>query len=238
VLGTRRQIRLVLLRPRIAENLGAAARAMKNFGFVDWAWVGCEIEDFAPARRMAVHAEELLDSARRFASLAEAVADCHWVVGTTSRRLEGHRRLPISVLGSEMAERAEQGPVALVFGDERSGLTNQELERCHDISFIETDDAQPSVNLAQSVLLYAYEIQRAVRGRSDHKSAALPIAANDAELVHLRGALNDALEAGGFFSDERRGVPRELLASLTRSRLTRHEAQLWMAALKHLGRGK
>ena len=154
-------IRFVLMRPRNAENLGAAARALKNCGLSEWTWVRPEAEDLGPARRLAVHAEEVLDGARRADTLEEAVADCVWVVGTSSRKVEGKRRLSPRAVGEELVARAAQGPVAVVFGDERSGLTNAEVERCHDLSAVPTDPSQPSINLAQAVLLYAYEVRMA-----------------------------------------------------------------------------
>src|SRR5690242_5344075 len=98
--------RLVLLRPRNPENLGAVARAMKNFGLADWAVVELGTHDFASARRVAVHAEDVLDRPRLVRTLDEAVADCAWVVGTSSRRVRGARRLPPDEVAREAWERA------------------------------------------------------------------------------------------------------------------------------------
>jgi TrmH family RNA methyltransferase len=226
-------VRFVLMRPRNAENLGAAARALKNCGLSDWVWVTPEVEDFTPARRLAVHAEDVLDAARRADTLEEAVADCVWVVGTSSRKVEGKRRLPPRAVGEELVTRASQGPVALVFGDERSGLTNAEVERCHDLSAVPTAPEQPSINLAQAVLLYAYEVRVKMLDASAPPPAPLPVAATDAELAQVESALDTMLSAGGFLVDEvpgRTGL-RDLFAPLRRSRLTRKEARLWLAAL-------
>jgi TrmH family RNA methyltransferase len=232
-------IRLVLLRPRNAENLGAAARAMKNCGLSEWTWVRPEAEDLAPARRLAVHAEEVLDASGRADTLDEAVADCVWVVGTSSRKVEGKRRLSPRAVAEEMVQRAAQGPVALVFGDERSGLTNAEVERCHDLSAVPTAPEQPSINLAQAVLLYAYELRMATLAAEPHVPPPLPVAATDTELARVESALEDALVSGGFLVDEhsrgRTGL-RDLFAPLRRSRLTRKEAKLWLAALHTLAK--
>ncbi|HZI13207.1 MAG TPA: TrmH family RNA methyltransferase [Myxococcus sp.] len=226
-------VRFVLMRPRNAENLGAAARALKNCGLSDWVWVTPEVEDLGPARRLAVHAEDVLDGARRAATLEEAVADCVWVVGTSSRKVEGKRRLPPRAVGEELVARATQGSVALVFGDERSGLTNAEVERCHDLSAVPTAPEQPSINLAQAVLLYAYEVRVAHLEASAPPAGPLPVAATDAELAQVEATLETLLAAGGFLVDEQPGrtALRDLFAPLRRSRLTRKEARLWLAAL-------
>jgi len=231
-------IRLVLLRPRNAENLGAAARAMKNCGLSEWTWVHPEAEDLAPARRLAVHAEDVLESAGRADSLDAAVADCVWVVGTSSRKVEGKRRLSPRAVAEELVQRAAQGPVALVFGDERSGLTNAEVERCHDLSAVPTAPEQPSINLAQAVLLYSYELRIASLASEPHTLPPLPVAATDSELSLVESALEQALVTGGFLVDEHQGRTglRDLFAPLRRSRLTRKEAKLWLAALHTLAK--
>ncbi|ABF92230.1 MULTISPECIES: RNA methyltransferase [Myxococcus] len=229
-------VRFVLMRPRNAENLGAAARALKNCGLSDWVWVRPEVEDLEPARRLAVHAGDVLDAARRADTLEEAVADCVWVVGTSSRKVEGKRRLPPRAVGEELVARAPQGPVALVFGDERSGLTNAEVERVHDLSAVPTAPEQPSINLAQAVLLYAYEVRVAMLEAAATPPGPLPAAATDAELAQVESTLESVLTTGGFLVDAQPGrtAVRDLFAPLRRSRLTRKEARLWLAALHSL----
>src|SRR5512133_1349278 len=153
--------RIVLVRPRNPENLGAVARVMRNFGLEDWAIAALGTHDFAAARRVAVHAEDLLDRPRVVRTLDEAIADCAWVVATSSRRVRGKRRLAPDEVAREAIARAAEGTTAIVFGDERSGLTNEEVDRCHDLSAIPAAAAQPSLNLAQAVLVYAWELRRA-----------------------------------------------------------------------------
>ncbi len=223
-------VRLVLLRPRNPENLGAVARVMKNFALPDWAIVDPRTHDFHAARRVAVHAEDLLDRPRLVDTLDEAVADCVWVVGTSSRKVEGKRRLQPREVAQEARAREAAGPVALVFGDERSGLTNEEIDRCHDLSVVPTDPAQPSINLAQAVLVYAYELGQA--RQPDTAGAPLPQAATDRELEVVEEALREGLRASGFLRGPERHVVKDLLTTLRRARLTRAEARLWIAALK------
>jgi tRNA/rRNA methyltransferase len=226
-------VRVVLLRPRNPENLGAVARAMKNFGLSDWAIVALGTHDFAAARRVAVHAEELLDRPRLCATLDEAVADCAWVVGTSSRSVPRKRRLPPEAVAAEALAGAARGRTALVFGDERSGLSNAEVDRCHALSAIPTDPAQPSLNLAQAVLLYAHELRRAA---APARTPAAAPGATDAALRALEEALRDALRARGFLAGPERHAVRDLHATLVRSQLSPREAQLWIAALRTMGR--
>jgi tRNA/rRNA methyltransferase len=229
-------VRIVLLRPRNPENLGAIARAMKNFGLADWAIVDPRTLDFAAARRVAVHSEELLDRPRLVASLEEAVADCAWVVGTSSRTVRGKRRLSPEQVAAEAQQRAP-ATTALVFGDERSGLTNDEIDRCHDLSAIPTLPEQPSVNLAQSVLLYAYEARRAALAAEGRPPPPGPVPATDAELDRVEQALRELLRKGGFLTSEgERHAVLDLFAALRRARLSAREARLWLAALKSVAK--
>jgi tRNA/rRNA methyltransferase len=228
-------VRLVLLRPRNPENLGAVARVMKNFGLGDWAIAALGTHDFAAARRVAVHAEELLDRPRVVGTLDDAVADCAWVVGTSSRRVRGKRRLSPADVAREALERAAEGRVALVFGDERSGLTNEEVDRCHDLSSIPSAEAQPSLNLAQAVAVYAWELREAALASSP-RAAASPSGATDAELSRVEEALRDALRGAGFLAGPERHAVRDLHGTLRRARLSTREARLWLAALRTLAR--
>jgi tRNA/rRNA methyltransferase len=154
-------IRIVLVRPKGAANVGAAARAMKNMGLADLALV-------RPARGwrrgavMAVHARDLLDRARVADSIADAVADCHLVVGTTCRggpyraQAESPETLAPVILG-----RAAAGRVAILFGPEDHGLANEDLKPCQRLLTIDTSDEYSSLNLAQAVLLCCHELRRA-----------------------------------------------------------------------------
>jgi tRNA/rRNA methyltransferase len=207
---------------------------MKNFGLDDWAIAALGTHDFDAARRVAVHAEDLLERPRVVRTLAEAVADCAWVVGTSSRRVRGKRRLSPEEVAREALARAAEGCTALVFGDERSGLTKDEIDRCHDLSAIPTDDAQPSMNLAQAVVVYAWELRRAALAAPPPRAS--PAAATDAELVGIEDALRAALREAGFLAGPERHALRDLVATLRRARLTRREARLWLAALRTLGR--
>jgi len=223
--------RLVLLRPRNADNLGAVARAMKNFGLSDWVVVSPNprLLEAPGLHRLAVKSDDVVSSVRRVDSLAEAVADCAWIVGATGRLAPGRRRLTPRELASEASSLGEAS-WALVFGDERHGLVNEDLGQCHALSFIPSSEAQPSLNLAQAVVVYAYELASASRS----VNAPGPTLADDAQLRQVRTSMELGLVVSGFLrteSDDRHAVA-DLMASLHRARLTKAEATLWTAAFR------
>lgn len=209
---------------------------MKNFGLSDWVIAALGTHDFASARRVAVRAEDLLDRPRLVRTLDEAVADCAWVVGTTSRRVRGRRRLAPDEVAREALARAGRGRTAIVFGDERGGLTREEVLRCHDLSAIPSGEAQPSLNLAQSVVVYAYEVRRAALAAGSRPVARAEADAADGETIRVEQALREALRAAGFLAGPERHAVRDLLATIRRGRLSRREVGLWLAALHTLGR--
>ena len=229
------QIRLVLLRPRNPENLGAIARAMKNFGLATWTLVDPRTLDFHAARRVAVHSEEILDRPQVEPSLEAAVSRCAWVVGTSSRQVSGLPVLEPRALAVAMAERAAAGQaVALVFGDERSGLSNEELGQCHARSRIPALAAQPSLNLAQAVTLYAYELSQAC---AQVRPADPRPAATVAELGALGQKLGAALADAAFLDPANpRHALDDLMRAFERAQLSPREWRLWMAAASALGK--
>jgi tRNA/rRNA methyltransferase len=228
-------VRIVLVAPRMPENLGAVARAMKNFGADDWALVASGTHDFARARRVAVRAEELLDRPRLCATLPDAVADCAWVVGTSPRCVRGRPRLAPAEVAREAWSRAP-ARTALVFGEERSGLGNADVLRCHALSAIPTDPEQPSLNLAQAVLVYLFALREAALAVGPPRPVARAAAATDAELARVEEALRAALRAGGFLAGPERHAVRDLADTLRRAGLSRRELRLWEAALRRLGK--
>ena len=154
-------LRVVLVSTRNPLNIGAAARAMANFGFSRLRVVNAYDVAFREARS-AVGAAPLLQSAEDYSSLADAVADCRLVVGTTS---VGHRELqhPLRRLeyGARFIRRGlTQAPVALLFGSEKFGLSHEDLSHCHWLMRIPTVAADLSMNLGQAVALCLYELAR------------------------------------------------------------------------------
>jgi len=225
----------VLVRPRVPENVGAAARVLCNFGHADWVLVDPEGFDLDVARRMAVGAEDLLDRVRTVPTLDEAVSDCAWVVGTESRRLRGRPPLEPERLAEAVAEGSARGRTAVVFGGERDGLRAGELARCDALSRIPSRAPQPSLNLAQAVAVYAFALRPGARD-APPAGGARAAAADDGDLLQVESALREALAAGGFLRGPERHAVRDLSRTLRRAHLTRRESRLWIAALRSVAR--
>ena len=152
-------------------NIGAAARAMKNFGLADLRLVSCRPHLTKAAYMYAVDARDVLESARLFSTLDDALSDRSLAVAFTRRAGKmRRRRMTVSELPGWVAERARRGGLALVFGREDKGLTNDEVRRCDAVVAIPSSPALPSLNLAQSVLVAAYELFGA-RGRKGKRVA-------------------------------------------------------------------
>ena len=205
-------IRIVLVAPSHPGNIGAAARAMKTMGLRRLALVNPKRYPDPQAEWRAAAATDLLDSCQVCASLDEAIGDCHWVAGTSARS----RRIPwpledVRTAAGQLLQRAAAGPVAVLFGREADGLSNEELHRCNVHLRIPASPAYPSLNLSMAVQLVAYELWR--------QGAAAPVetvwdrppatvAEIDAMLEHWRSLLMDA----GFLD------PKKPAQSLTRLR--------------------
>ncbi len=218
---------IVLFRPRRALNLGSAARALKNFGIARLTLVGSEIGSWADAWRMAVKADDVLRGAVQVDELDDALADARWIVGTTNRPRPGQRLLTPQQVAEEARTR---GAPTLLFGDEVHGLGNLELLRCHDVSTIPTAPEQSSLNLAQAVLVYAYELFAADAGAD---APAPPVDdAEDALLQQFERKLRHALESSAWADADREGSAlAELVQPLRRGRPTRAEVLAWLTAL-------
>lgn len=152
----------VLFHPRSAGNIGAAARALKNMGFADLRIVAARKPAGAAALKMAVHGRDVLGAARVYPDLKSAIADCTVTVGTTAR--EGFYRSAARPPREALAELAAIAPpnrIAFIFGPEDFGLTNRELKLCQRLITIPASPDYRSLNLAQALLIVAYELRLA-----------------------------------------------------------------------------
>jgi tRNA/rRNA methyltransferase len=190
-------VRVVLARPTIAANIGAAARVMANFGLSDLRLVAPEADPFSEeARKLSARGEPILEGLKRHDDLAEALVDCVLTAGTSARTAGVFRSTSAGLVWEIMPrliEAAASGPVALVFGSEPAGLTNEELVQCHYVMHIPTAEAYPALNLAQSVAICLYELQRAALTRTG-SSAPRALAPHEAQarmFEHLRQALEE-----------------------------------------------
>ncbi|MCS6804889.1 MAG: RNA methyltransferase [Acidobacteriota bacterium] len=151
--------KIILVRPRDPNNIGAVARAMKNFGFTQLVIVAPHPPVWDEVVS-AVHADDILKEAPVVASLAEAVADCTWVVGTTDRRRVEPKQTLYTPADLCRDVRQSEHRLALVFGPEKHGLTNNDLSHCHRVMSIPTQPDCPSMNLGQAVAICCYELTR------------------------------------------------------------------------------
>ncbi|MEX1236336.1 MAG: RNA methyltransferase [Roseovarius sp.] len=234
----------VLVRPQMGENIGAAARAMWNFG-LDRMRVVAPRDGWPnpAARAMASGAGRLLDEAQLVENLPAALEDCHYVYATTARG----RELTKPVLSPEgamqdAARRIASGQkVAVMFGPERSGLENEDVVRANAIISVPVNPEFPSLNLAQCVLLTAYEWRRA--------AAAVPETrvhmhntewASQTEIEALAAHYEDRMEEAGFFyPDHKSGSMRQTLRNFwSRMPLTQADTRLLHGIMRQMVRWK
>lgn len=216
----------MLVRPSRPANVAAACRAMKNMGLRTLWLVGSRpplADD--EGRALAYGAWDVLDGARRADSLQEAVAASLAVVGTTALPLAGAwspRRL-----AAEAGALAGAGALSLVFGPEATGLTAAERALCHRLVRIPTDEAQPSLNLAQAVLLLAYELRLASLAREETTAPEPEERASAGEIEQAIGELREALlEIGYLDAQNPDRILAELRGLVTRARPTPREVGL------------
>lgn len=152
-------IRIVLVGPLYGGNVGSVCRAMANMGFSDLAVVAPRNLNMDEARMMACHAFDILESRTEFRTMADAVADCGVVMGATARKglYRQHAKTPREWAGRALEE-SRSGRVALAFGREDNGLSNEELALCTQIIQIPTTEEYLSLNIAQAVMVCCYEI--------------------------------------------------------------------------------
>ena len=155
-------IRIVLVAPSHPGNIGAVARAMKNMALSELVLVRPKQFPHPEASARASLAQDVLDAARTVPTLAAALDGCGFVAATTSREREQYFRvIDVREAAARLVAEARRAPAAVVFGAERSGLTNEELEAAHALVRIPASEAYPSLNLAMAVQLVAYELYRA-----------------------------------------------------------------------------
>lgn len=219
-------VRFVLVEPQRAGNVGAAARAIKNLGFSRLDLVAPRCDPAGDeARRLAVDAEDVLRAARVHASLDAALEGAATVVGTTG--VPGRQRKPhwrLDAIAPRLARLARAGQTAIVFGREDHGLTDDELDRCTHLVMLPASSAYPSFNLAQAVLLVAYELFRAELPADE---PPLPPPARHHEREAMYAHLAEALLAVGFLhEDTATGMMRRIRRVLGRAALTSGDAKI------------
>jgi TrmH family RNA methyltransferase len=232
---------VVLVSTRNPLNIGAAARAMSNLGFLRLRVVNPYEASFREARS-AVGAAPLLAKAEKYSSVAEAVADCSLVIGTTAA---GNRELqhPLRVLekGAPLIRKRLRsgGRVALLFGSEKRGLANDDLSHCHWLMRIPTREQHISMNLGQAVAVCLYEVARGAAGPGvktktvDKTEKLKPATAR--ELERITTTLIDALRASGYLEPRPIAAKQEKIRRLVRRlSLSSNDSEVWLGMLRQM----
>lgn len=221
---------VILCNPQMGENIGAAARAMFNFGLNDLRLVNPR--DGWPNERadtMSTGALELMPPVQVFDTLPQAVADLHFVLGTTarSRAMVKPVYTPQSAMAEVYVRNASGQKTGILFGAERSGLLNDEIAACHGIITIPTNENFTSLNLGQSVLLMAYEWMRGAHNAPNGKVLDYGDSppASQKEQESFLSRLESELEDSGFFRSEelKPTMKRNVRNIFTRADVTEQE---------------
>jgi len=227
------KVRIVLVQPLESGNVGAAARAMKNFGFTDL-WIAGDAQERTDnvSAWWAVGANDVAEAAPRVPTLEEALADCHLTVATTAVRgrhvLEQLTPFEVARLAEETL--GDEHRLAIIFGRERSGLSGREIAMCQRTASIPTWPEFPTMNLAQSVAIFCYELGRGLRPRP-----ARPDPAPHQLLQQLAVQARAVLQEVGYFGDKSPDrMCAELQALAGRAVLTTREASLLLALVRRL----
>ncbi|MEP7351807.1 MAG: TrmJ/YjtD family RNA methyltransferase [Acidobacteriota bacterium] len=236
---------VVLVSPRNPLNIGAAARAMSNFGFFDLRLVNAYEVAFRDAKS-AVNASKVLEAAREYPTLAEAVADRTLVVGTTAignRALE-HPLRRLELGGRLIVRKMKTAPVALLFGSEKFGLSNDDMSHCHWMMRIPTRDAHASMNLGQAVALCLYELIRsnsvtekpvakALVKVGSEVSAKRPAESEDIE--RLTTLLLETLAESGYLKNGTgESANLKVRRLMRRMNLNAQDARMWLGILRQI----
>jgi TrmH family RNA methyltransferase len=206
-------IRIILVGTTHPGNIGAVARAMKNMGLHDLVLVNPRYFPHDEATARASGAEDLLDSAVVMSSLDEALADCVFAAGASARdRAIDWPCLAPRECAARIVAESKLGPVAVVFGPEKSGLTNDDLDRCQALLTIPTDPDFSSLNIAMAVQVITYELRLATMSEPEPVEAGIRPATGD-EMEYFYQHLETVLTDSGFLDPEN---PRVLMRRLRR----------------------
>lgn len=225
---------MVLVEPRNPLNIGAAARAMSNFGFTRLHLVNPYDLAFREARS-AVRSRYILEQAQVFTSVADAIANAALVVGTTAA---GNRDLHVPLYRLEPAgqiirEQLPASPVALLFGSEKFGLSNEHMSHCHWLLRIPTRVEHGSMNLGQAVATCLYELRRDAAVATQRFPATAPVSAEDNE--RLTALLLDALTRSGYVQQSTAGSTELKLRRLVRRLgIPASDAETWLGILRQI----
>lgn len=227
--------RVVLIAPSLPENVGSVARAMRHFGLKELVLVGGVGPLHPLARAVSAGSEAILEAARVVDDLETALGGAVLVLGTTARAQTAVGRVAIAPreAAALAAAHAEAGPVALVFGTEKSGMTNSDLARCHQVVTI-PGEGEACLNLAQALTILAYEWRLSADVPGDRPLTAW---ATGAGLDDVALQLTDALAARGLIQPRDHAAKRHTFARLlSRLKLSEDEARMLLGLARAAGR--
>jgi tRNA/rRNA methyltransferase len=222
------RLAVILCAPQQPGNIGATVRAMANFGVTDLRLVNPCPHLHPEARKFAVNAHPLLGTAKVYSNLPDALADCHLSIATTRRsgRLRGDL-LDSSTVPKLLATLPSETRIALVFGREDSGLSSEEVALCSHAATVATTNELGSLNLAQAVLLFLYEIFRPQTQTSPPSAMPDAVLPQQAELQAMLGQMDAILERIAFLNPSSpEGVRNKLHQLLSRAHPDREEVAL------------
>jgi len=208
-------ISIVLVKPQFAGNIGAVSRAMKNMGLSKLILVSPAQAPLSPeAKMMATSAKDILERASIFSSLEEALCGFRWIAGTSARkgRLRGPFVTPREIC-PEIISLARSIPVAILFGPEDRGLTNEELAPCQALISMPTHDRLRSLNLAQAVMILCYELYMASQSEGSSAPGLFPKLAQFQMVEGMYAHLEDLLLRIGFLDPKN---PKRIMHTLRR----------------------
>jgi TrmH family RNA methyltransferase len=226
-------------------NIGAAARAISNFGATHLGLVNPYEVAFREARS-AVGAAQVLANAKEYGTVAEAVGDCSLVVGTTTA---GRRELQLELRRLEagasiILRQLQRGPVAIIFGSEKTGLSNEDMSHCHWLMRIPTREGHGSMNLGQAVSVCLYELVRETAGTADNRttqrSTNAPVheespKAKAGDIERLTQSMYAVLRDSGYVKPGVvRATEENLRRMVRRLNLSSDDAELWLGMLRQI----
>lgn len=224
-------LKVVLVSPRNPLNIGAAARAISNFGFTQLRLVNAYDVAYREAKS-AVNASAILESAEQYANVADAVKDCSLVIGTTA---VGHRELQHQLQRLEAGAREihghlPQGPVALLFGSEKFGLGNEEMSYCHSLLRIPTRAEHESMNLGQAVAVCLYELIR--EGDAPNYASPTHTDATGEQTEMITSLLLEALNRSGYASSP--STEFKVRRMVRRLEMSQRDAHVWLGMWRQI----
>lgn len=229
-------VRIILVGTTHPGNIGAAARAMKNMGLNDLMLVNPRYFPHEDATARASGAEDVLEATRVAASLDEAIGDCTYVAGASARaRTIGWPSMAPRQCAERLVEESAHGIVAIVFGPEKSGLTNEDLDRCNTLLTIPTEPGFSSLNLAMAVQVMAYELRVAGIDTDEPTPEPESPPASSSERENFYAHLEQVLTRSGFLDpDNPRLLMRRLRRLFTKAELDQNEVNILRGVLAAL----